>query len=731
MKYGRHLQEKMNPSWRIYYMDYEQFKVMLKSHSQVWTNEHEATFKQLLGKEISKVCGFLRDRITRSVDVMRQLEQEHQRMPQQKRANDEIEKQVIDTIFYVYDTAQFLLVNKMGFDKIVKKHDRYTQYNLQTQYTRAKDPITQSSNQLDALFIWLAQLADQHHHRKKRQDESTTASQARNRQYLKMPLNAATFWIHPDNIDEVRTLLFLHLPPLDGKGSNRNARGSLEKLREAYSFTDVYWDNDDLTLYNKHVTLCNQKTRSLSLNNSCDTEHVLANTHLLKYTWNGHHPEAIQFERLTKTKAGGGAIMQAGNVDQDTFTRFTQEHEHFFQASTAPPWQRVAFVDSKLSEHDALEMQQINTCISQGSLEPKCKVIGQRYLFENEGVLAQLDLEMVMSRARRDAQVKDEPFPYGQLTIHHAQGHHQLPGWLQLLMQSHLVYSVDRFSMFAHTVSQVYRTSRHSLNTLPWWIYLLGHDIHKPVTGKKAVGLTRNAAMEPLIDGHRPVSFDEIHQAAPAPDTIKLSQRATFKKPAYVAVPLIDTSVCAPVTIAPNTTTAASPGSSWFTTVWRQQRYHQQRLASTTSSAMMQSNPYHQHLVMPPPSAAISIHSTLGRGRAHKDNNPKLTEPKTYFANERTFITWLQFTGLLLMISLSLLNGKDQLSHRMGILLIVVTMISTGYSLMRFQYRSWQLRKQNYTVRYDDVTGPTCLCILLIMSTAINFYFRIIYTSAE
>ncbi|ORX51247.1 hypothetical protein DM01DRAFT_1375515 [Hesseltinella vesiculosa] len=91
----------------------------------------------------------------------------------------------------------------------------------------------------------------------------------------------------------------------------------------------------------------------------------------------------------------------------------------------------------------------------------------------------------------------------------------------------------------------------------------------------------------------------------------------------------VDASVRAPATIAPNTTTAASPGSSWFTTVWRQQRYHQQRLASTTSSAMMQSNPYHQHLVMPPPSAAISIHSTLGRGRAHKDNNPKLTELAT------------------------------------------------------------------------------------------------------
>ncbi|KAI8072462.1 hypothetical protein BC940DRAFT_233599 [Gongronella butleri] len=109
-----------------------------------------------------------------------------------------------------------------------------------------------------------------------------------------------------------------------------------------------------------------------------------------------------------------------------------------------------------------------------------------------------------------------------------------------------------------------------------------------------------------------------------------------------------------------------------------------------------------------------------------KITNPKLTEPKTFFANERTFISWLQFAGILLTIALFLFNKQDALSRWMGLALMCLTLISTFYALIRFQYRSWHLRKERSVVRYDDVTGPTCLCILLVSAMVINFYLRIV-----
>ncbi|CAO3614580.1 unnamed protein product [Cunninghamella echinulata] len=104
--------------------------------------------------------------------------------------------------------------------------------------------------------------------------------------------------------------------------------------------------------------------------------------------------------------------------------------------------------------------------------------------------------------------------------------------------------------------------------------------------------------------------------------------------------------------------------------------------------------------------------------------NNKLTEPKTHFANERTFITWLQLCATFLVIALSLINHGDWTSRTMGSILIFICCILAIYALGRFQYRTWQLRTRKYVLRYDDVFGPTCLCLTLIFAMSMNLYFR-------
>ncbi|KAI9299842.1 hypothetical protein BJ944DRAFT_253553 [Cunninghamella echinulata] len=104
--------------------------------------------------------------------------------------------------------------------------------------------------------------------------------------------------------------------------------------------------------------------------------------------------------------------------------------------------------------------------------------------------------------------------------------------------------------------------------------------------------------------------------------------------------------------------------------------------------------------------------------------NNKLTEPKTHFANERTFITWLQLCATFLVIALSLINHGDWTSRTMGSILIFICCILAMYALGRFQYRTWQLRTRKYVLRYDDVFGPTCLCLTLIFAMSMNLYFR-------
>jgi uncharacterized membrane protein YidH (DUF202 family) len=107
-----------------------------------------------------------------------------------------------------------------------------------------------------------------------------------------------------------------------------------------------------------------------------------------------------------------------------------------------------------------------------------------------------------------------------------------------------------------------------------------------------------------------------------------------------------------------------------------------------------------------------------------KGKTKKKIEPKVFFANERTFINWLQFSGLMLSLSLGLINFGDSVSKSSGGLFIVIAMFMAGYSLLRFQYRSWQIRMRSNS-RFDDMYGPAVLCFVLILALIVNLALRV------
>ena len=98
-------------------------------------------------------------------------------------------------------------------------------------------------------------------------------------------------------------------------------------------------------------------------------------------------------------------------------------------------------------------------------------------------------------------------------------------------------------------------------------------------------------------------------------------------------------------------------------------------------------------------------------------------EPKTFFANERTFISWLQFCALILTISLSLINFGDHVSQLCGGFFLIIAALLSIYALWRYQYRAFQIRTRSNT-RYDDLYGPAILCFLLVIAIIVNFSLR-------
>ncbi|KAK2077709.1 hypothetical protein QBZ16_004555 [Prototheca wickerhamii] len=141
--------------------------------------------------------------------------------------------------------------------------------------------------------------------------------------------------------------------------------------------------------------------------------------------------------------------------------------------------------------------------------------------------------------------------------------------------------------------------------------------------------------------------------------------------------------------------------------------------------------------------APISRANTLVRTRV---------EPKTFFANERTFLAWLQISVLVMLTALSLLGGSSvastvtggaagggeattsdechsgrcYASKISGAIIAPVAILFMVYALYMYKKRTIQIMRRE-TVRYDDQRGPVALVVILILVTLISYIISLVY----
>ncbi|KAH7623032.1 hypothetical protein Ndes2526B_g02326 [Nannochloris sp. 'desiccata'] len=106
-------------------------------------------------------------------------------------------------------------------------------------------------------------------------------------------------------------------------------------------------------------------------------------------------------------------------------------------------------------------------------------------------------------------------------------------------------------------------------------------------------------------------------------------------------------------------------------------------------------------------------------------------EPKTYFANERTFLSWLHMALTMGSISAAMLgfsatgSSKAQASHDVGLvalILLPVALVICGYALLVYYWRSEAIRNKD-GLYYDDRRGP--LALTLVVISALSFIFLV------
>jgi uncharacterized membrane protein YidH (DUF202 family) len=98
-------------------------------------------------------------------------------------------------------------------------------------------------------------------------------------------------------------------------------------------------------------------------------------------------------------------------------------------------------------------------------------------------------------------------------------------------------------------------------------------------------------------------------------------------------------------------------------------------------------------------------------------------EPKVFFANERTFLSWLNFTVILGGLAVGLLNFGDRVGQISAGVFTFIAMGAMLYALFTFHWRARSIRKRGQA-GFDDRYGPTVLAFSLLAAVIVNFVLR-------
>ena len=106
---------------------------------------------------------------------------------------------------------------------------------------------------------------------------------------------------------------------------------------------------------------------------------------------------------------------------------------------------------------------------------------------------------------------------------------------------------------------------------------------------------------------------------------------------------------------------------------------------------------------------------------------PVRVEPKVYFAAERTFLSWLEFSIVLGSIAATLLNfGLDVITFSSAWAFTILAAAALLYSLVLYIRRVDKIRKRRDVKRvYYEKWGPTVLGLGLVLVVMVNFILRV------
>ena len=291
------------------------------------------------------------------------------------------------------------------------------------------------------------------------------------------------YWVHPDNVTELKLIILKHLPVLVFNASK-------EFEQEDTAITSIYYDNpEEWDLYEGRLKK-SEGAEAIRLRwyGGMQTETIFVERKTHREDWTGEKSVKARFSLKEKNV---NTYMKGELLPAAIFEKARKEGKKSEKA---------------IAEDERLASE-IQWSILKKGYQPVCRSFYNRTAFQlpaDARVRISLDTELTMVREdnldgrsrcgnnwRRTDIGVDFPFsqlpsedvarfPYAILEVKlQTQMGQEPPEWVRQLISSHLVEAVPKFSKFIHGVASLFPDR---INLLPFWMPQMEVDIRKPKT---------------------------------------------------------------------------------------------------------------------------------------------------------------------------------------------------------------------------------------------------------
>ncbi|KAI2632014.1 SPX-domain-containing protein [Hypoxylon sp. NC1633] len=743
MRFGKTLRESIYPPWKDQYIDYSKLKEMLREDKREdedvpWTEDDENKFcDEIFNTQLEKVAQFqektvnsLQERAETAFEKLRDMAPSSDDKPKgdiTAARLKELKAELDAIINEVKELKKYSSANYTGFLKIAKKHDRkrgdrykvrpMMRVSLSERGFNSEQAYTPLLTKLSLMYYAINQNLDEGEQGQPLDLDLENQQEVHNGERY----TAHKFWIHTDNLLEVKTAILRHLPAL----IYTQQAGKEPDGNEDPKITSLYFDNSKFDLYGRKVD-----------------RQVDASS--LRLRWYGHldaKPSIVLEQKIIHEN--GLSEEKKFNV-KDKYIKQLIDGEYKMERTVQKMERQGQTAES--IEAFKTTVGEIQDFIIKSKLEPILRANYTRTAFQkpsDDRVRISIDTDIAF--IREDTLDRDRPcrdpqewhrqdidngsmaypfkninqsevsrFPFALLEIKlKEEGGRKRPEWIEDLMASHLVHAAPRFSKFVHGVASLFDDY---VNQLPLWLGDLETDIRKdPQTVHDAEEQRRAQQAEDAMVvgsflGGGAAAAAKVGSYSYKPATSSpigksyLSERAA--RDARASLPTNG-----------HSEQDAGPGDEDGTNGTTQQRSY-----GTLGSVF--------------PGFSLSRYSRAKRQRAQlpkgvtkpevwlKNAGPLQVEPKVWLANERTFLKWQHICILLgsLAISLYTAAGKNFLAECMGIAYIVIAIMAGGWGYVMLQKRRDMIVERSGK-DFDNMIGPLAVSAAMIAALVLNFVF--------